>query len=161
VLKVSDLRQVGRGLADKTIGLFVEATGTIAGNERLKESGRDRQEAGSQRLQAVEEEDKATSRAAEARTQESRQKSYQPPERRSPSRWDSQSSAASAVAERAKGAVKKGVGVATGNEELEAEADAQREKARAQGQAAKHEAKADIHEAKADAALRSSEAARR
>src|ERR1041384_8410469 len=82
MLTLKDAGEVGMGLADKTIGLVFELTGTIAGSERLKDAGRARQEAGSERLMAVEEETKATSRATDARGQEERQKRHQDPEHR-------------------------------------------------------------------------------
>src|SRR5690242_8945257 len=111
MLALRDAREVGKGLADKTIGLVFEVTGTIAGSERLKDAGRTRQEAGTERLQAVEEEVKATSRATEARSQEQRQKSHQDPEDRSSGRsLGQQASIASGAAEKVKGLVKEGAG---------------------------------------------------
>jgi len=162
MLKVNDVKDVGRGIADKTVGLVFEVAGTVTGNDRLKQAGRDRQDAGTERLTSVEEEAKATSRAGEARAQESRQRAHQPVNKRSFGRpIDEQDNAAGGVAEKAKGVVKKGVATVTGNEEMKAEADAQQEKGHAQTQAAKHEAKAELHEKKADIAYRSSEAQRK
>jgi uncharacterized protein YjbJ (UPF0337 family) len=162
MLKVADLKELTAGVADKTVGLALEIAGTVAGNERLKQAGRERQDAGAERLMAVEEEAKATSRAAEAKAQESRQKSHQPASARSPGRdFEDQDSAAAATAERIKGYAKKGFATVTGNEEMKAEADAQREKAEAQGQAAKHDLKAETHRQKAEASYRTSERERR
>jgi uncharacterized protein YjbJ (UPF0337 family) len=161
MLKPRDISQLGMGLADKTIGLVFEATGTIVGSERLKEAGRTRQEAGTERLMAVEEETKATSRSAEAKAQERRQKQFQPPSKRSPGRAiDDQASAASGIAEKVKGATKQGLGVVTGNEDMRAEGEAQQDKAEAQTQARKHEAKSEFHEKKAEATLSKSQAQR-
>jgi uncharacterized protein YjbJ (UPF0337 family) len=162
MLKVTDVKELGVGLADKTIGLVIEFTGTLAGSQRLKQAGRDRQEAGSERLKALEEETRATSRATEAELQESRQKAYQPPSKRSAGRdIGEQDSAAAAATEKAKGAVKKGFATVTGNEQMKEEAEAQQDKAEAQGQAAKHDAKAAVHRNKAEVAFRVSEAERR
>src|SRR5919106_3145062 len=142
MLKPRDISQLGMGLADKSIGLFFEAAGTIVGSERLKEAGRTRQEAGTERLMAVEEETKATSRSAEAKAQERRQKQFQPPSKRSPGRpLEEQASAASGAAEKLKGAAKQGLGVVTRDEELRAEGEAQQEKAEPQTQARNHGAK--------------------
>ncbi len=161
MLKPRDISQLGMGLADKTIGLVFEATGTIVGSERLKEAGRTRQQAGSERLIAVEEETKATSRSAEAKAQEQRQKQHQPPSKRSPGRsFDEQASAAGGAVEKVKGAAKQGLGVVTRDEELRAEGEAQQEKAEAQTQARKHEAKSEYHEKKAETALSRSQAQR-
>jgi uncharacterized protein YjbJ (UPF0337 family) len=161
MLKVRDARQLGKGLADKTIGLAFEAVGTLTGNERLKESGRTRQDAGTERLMAVEEDAKATSRATEAKTQEQRQKLHQAPDKRSSGRSIAgQPSIAGGAAEKVKGLVKEGAGKVTGNEELRAEGEAQQDKAEAQAQAEKHEKKADFHEKKAEAELKESQAKR-
>jgi uncharacterized protein YjbJ (UPF0337 family) len=162
MLKVTDVKELGVGLADKTIGLVLEVTGTIAGNERLKEAGRDRQEAGTERLKAVEEELKATRRRASAEIQESRQKMHQPADKRSSGRsFDDQASVGSATAEKVKGAAKKGFATITGNEEMKEEAEAQQDKAAEQAQAAKHEARSEFHEQKAEAAKRVSEQERK
>lgn len=161
MLKLSDVSQLGMGLADKSIGLMFEAAGTIVGSERLKEAGRARQEAGSERLMAVEEETKSTSRAAEAEAQESRQKQHQPFDRRSAGRsFGDQDSAASGATEKVKGLAKQGLGKVTGNEDLRAEGEAQQDKAEAQGQAAKHAAKAEFHKKKAESHLSESQAKR-
>ncbi|MGZ4121495.1 MAG: hypothetical protein ACXVQS_12625 [Actinomycetota bacterium] len=159
MLKVQDIKEVGVGIADKTIGLLVEVTGTLAGNERLKESGRDRQEAGKEKLLAVEEEAKATRRRAAARTEEARQRSHQEPGQRSGGEriLSREASPGAAAAERVKGTAKKGLATVTGNEQMKAEADAQQEKADQEAQASKHEGRAALHERKAEAAQRSSE----
>jgi len=158
MLTLKDARQVGMGIADKTIGLVFELTGTLSGSERLKDAGRARQEAGSERLMAVEEETKATSRAAEARGQEQRQKRHQDPEHRSSGRSiGDQASIASGAAEKVKGLAKEGAGKITGNERLETEGEAQQDKAEAQTQAQKHEAKAETHRKKAEAELKESQ----
>jgi len=162
MLKVSDIKEVGVGLGDKTLGLAFEVAGTIAGNERLKEAGRDRQEAGTERLRAVEEELKATRRRTAAEIQEGRQKLHQPAEGRSSGHsLSDQDSVASATAEKVKGAAKKGFATVTANEEMKKEADAQQDKAAEQAQAAKHEARSDLHERKAEQAYRASERERR
>jgi uncharacterized protein YjbJ (UPF0337 family) len=161
MLKLADVSQLGMGLADKTVGLVFEAAGTITGSDRLKEAGRARQEAGSERLMAVEEELKSTSRAAEAEAQERRQKQHQPVEKRSSGRaFSDQDSPASGAAEKVKGLAKEGLGTVTGNENMKAEGEAQQDKAEAQAQSAKHEAKAEFHKKKAEGALKLSEAKR-
>jgi len=162
MLKVHDIKELGVGLADKTVGLVFEATGTLTGNQRLKESGRDRQEAGTERLRAVEEEVKATRRQAAAEAQEYRQKAHQPIEKRSPGRdIRDQDNPAVAAAEKVKGAAKKGFATVTGNENMKEEAEAQMDKASEQAQAAKHEARSELHEKKAEQAYRQSERERR
>ena len=162
MLKVADVRELSAGIRDKTVGLVLEVAGTFAGNERLKQSGRERQDAGKERLLAVEEEAKATSRAAEAKSQESRQKAHQPADARSAGRdFQDQDSAAAAAAEKVKGYAKKGFATVTANEQMKAEADAQKEKAEAQGQAAKHDLKAESHRQKAEASYRTSERERK
>jgi uncharacterized protein YjbJ (UPF0337 family) len=161
LLKLADVSQLGMGLADKSIGLVFEAAGTIAGSERLKEAGRARQEAGSERLMAVEEDLKSTSRAAEAEAQERRQKQHQPVDRRSSgTSFGDQDSPASGAAEKVKGLAKQGLGKVAGNDEMKAEGEAQQDKAEAQTQSAKHEAKAEFHKKKAEGALKQSDAKR-
>jgi uncharacterized protein YjbJ (UPF0337 family) len=161
MLKLADVTQLGKGLADKTIGLAFEAAGTIAGSQRLKEAGRTRQEAGTERLMAVEEDLKSTSRAAEAEAQERRQKQHQPVDKRSSGKsFGDQDSPASGAAEKVKGLAKEGFGKVTGNENLKAEGEAQQDKAEAQAQSAKHEAKAEFHKKKAEGTLKLSEAKR-
>ena len=162
MLNVTDVKEVAVGIADKTVGLVLEVTGTIAGNERLKEAGRDRQEAGTEKLRAVEEELKATKRRAAAEIQESRQKMHQPVDKRSSGRsFSDQASLGSATAEKMKGAAKKGFATITANEEMKKEADAQEDKAAEQAQAAKHEARSELHEQKAEQARRASERERK
>jgi uncharacterized protein YjbJ (UPF0337 family) len=158
MLKFADVGQLGMGLADKAVGLVFEAAGTVTGNERLKGAGRARQDAGSERLMAVEEETKSTSREAEAEAQEQRQKAHQPVDKRSSGRsFDAQSSAAAGTAEKVKGLAKEGFGKVTGNEEMKSEGEAQQDKADAQIQAGKHEAKAELHRKKAEGALKESQ----
>jgi len=162
MLKVTDVKEVGVGFADKTIGLFLEVTGTLAGNERLKDAGRDRQEAGTEKLRAVEEELKATRRRTAAEIQESGQKIHQPADRRSTGRrFDDRASIGSAAAEKVKGAAKKGFATITANEEMKEEAEAQQDKAAEQAQAAKHQARSELHEKKAEQAFRASERERK
>ena len=162
MLKVTDMKDVGVGIADKTIGLLIEVTGTVTGSERLKEAGRDRQEAGTEKLRAVEEEVKATRRRAAAKIDESRQRAHQPVNKRSagPS-LSEQDSLLEAATEKVKGAAKKGFATVTGNEQMKEEAEAQQDKAAEQAQAAKHEARSEIHERKAEQAYRTSERERR
>jgi uncharacterized protein YjbJ (UPF0337 family) len=161
MLKVTDVIEVSRGLADKTLGLFFEATGTVLGSDRLTDAGRARQEAGNERLMAVEEEAKATGRAGEAEVQERRQKQSQPVEKRSTGRSvGDHESVASGAAEKVKGLAKEGLGKVTGNEEMQAEGEAQQDKAEAETQAAKHAAKAGAHREKAEGALKISETRR-
>jgi uncharacterized protein YjbJ (UPF0337 family) len=162
MLKVTDAKEVGIGLADKTVGLLFEVAGTIAGNRRLKDAGRDRQEAGTEKLRAVEEEIKATRRRTAAEINESRQRSHQPVNKRSAGPGLSeQDSPLEATAEKVKGAAKKGFATMTGNEEMKKEADAQQDKAAEQAQAAKHEARSELHERRSEQAMRSSERERR
>lgn len=162
MLKVKDAREVGVGLADKAVGLVFEVAGTIAGNERLKEAGRDRQESGTEKLRAVEEEVKATRRRTSAKIAESRQRANQPVDKRSagPDLSD-QDSPLEAASEKVKGVAKKGFATVTGNEQMKEEAEAQQDKASEQAQAAKHEARSELHEQRADQAYRSSERERR
>lgn len=151
MIKLGDAREVGVGLVDKGVGLAFELAGTITGNDRLKVAGRTRQEAGTERLMAVEEEGKATGKMMDAEIQENRQKALQPDGKRSEGRSiRDQDSAPSAAAERAKGLVKESFGKITGNDRLEAEGEAQQDKGKAQGAAAKHDAKASGHQKKAD-----------
>lgn len=161
MVKIGTLKEAGVGLADKSVGLVLEAAGTFSGSRRLKEAGRARQEAGTERLLAVEEDVKALSRAGEAKAGETRQKGFQSPEARSAGKdLDDQTSAASATAEKIKGVAKKGLASVTGNDRLKGEAEAQTDKADAQAQAAKHEAKAEAHRKKADLASKGSDAMR-
>jgi uncharacterized protein YjbJ (UPF0337 family) len=162
MLKVKDAKEVGVGLADKTVGLVFEVAGTIAGNQRLKDAGRDRQDAGTERLRAVEEEVKATRRRVGAEIAETRQKASQPVNKRSAGRPISeQDNPFEATAEKVKGAAKKGFATVTGNEEMRREAEAQQDKASEQLQAAKHEARSELHERRAEQARQSSERERR
>jgi len=162
MLKVKDAKELGVGLADKTVGLVFEVAGTVVGNERLKDAGRDRQDAGTERLRAVEEDVKATRRRAGAKIAESRQKANQPAGKRSSGRsFFEEDNAFEATAEKAKGAAKKGFATATGNEQMKEEAEAQQDKATEQVQAAKHEARSELHERRADQARESSERERR
>ena len=55
-----------RGLLDKVIGLGEEIVGHLAGNERLTERGRLHQQAGSKRLDALEQGAKAQRQRAKA-----------------------------------------------------------------------------------------------
>ncbi|HLW17297.1 MAG TPA: hypothetical protein VKV69_08080 [Actinomycetota bacterium] len=162
MLKVKDAKELGVGLADKAVGLAFEVAGTITGNERLKESGRDRQDAGTEKLRAVEEEVKATRRRAGAEIAQTRQKAHQPVNKRSagPPISD-QDNALEATAEKVKGAAKKGFATVTGNEQMKEEAEAQQDKASEQLQAAKHEARSELHERRAEQARQSSERERR
>ncbi len=158
MLKLNDVREAGVGLVDKGTGLVMEVVGTVVGSERLKDAGRHRQEAGSERLMAIEEEVKATRYSGEAEASEQRQRANQDPDARSKGkRVGDQASAGSAVAENVKGAAKRAAGAVTNNEKLKAEGEAQQDKADAQGKAAKHEARAEVHERKADAAKSESE----
>jgi uncharacterized protein YjbJ (UPF0337 family) len=158
MLKIKDAQQAGLGLADKTVGLALELAGTVIGNDRLKDAGRSRQEAGSERLMSVEETAKSTRYKAQAEASEQRQRANQDPSARSSGRKVSQQgSPGSAVAESVKGTAKKAVGSVTGNEKMKAEGEAQTDKAESQGKAAKHEARATAHEKKADAEKSESE----
>src|SRR5687767_11627170 len=105
MLKISDVREAGVGLVDKSAGLVMEVVGTVVGSDRLKDAGRHRQEAGSERLFAIEEDAKATRYAGEAEASEQRQRANQDPRARSKGRGvRDQASAGSAVAENVKGA---------------------------------------------------------
>lgn len=59
MLKLRDVAEAGSALVEKGFGLALEAAGTVIGNDRLRDAGRTRQEAGSERLMAFEEEAKA------------------------------------------------------------------------------------------------------
>lgn len=160
MLKVKNMGEAVVGLADKAFGLALEAGGTIMDNERLKEAGRKRQDAGSDRLTAFEEEVKAAGRMGEREAQERRQRAFQPADARS-SGVVTEPSAPRAAAETAKGTVKQIAGKISGSDDLEEEGRAQREKGSAEGQAAKHEAKAEARRTKADAEKNASERLRR
>ena len=71
MLRVREIGQVGVGFGEKVAGLGLEFVGTVVGNERLKDSGRQLEEAANERLRAVEEEVKAAqphaNRAASAK----------------------------------------------------------------------------------------------
>src|SRR2546421_127842 len=77
MLHVRDATQVGVGIGEKVVGLSAEIAGTILGNGRLRDRGRQLGEAGTERLQAVEEEVKSAGRQAEARAHETKQRTHQ------------------------------------------------------------------------------------
>src|SRR5258708_3680179 len=158
MLKPKDTREAGMGLADKGIGLAMELAGVLTGSDRLKDAGRTRQDAGTERLMTLEEEAKATRAGAEAQGGARRQKRYQHADERSAGRRvGDQPSAGSAVAEKVKGGAKKVLGSVAGNEGRRAEGEAQTDKANAQGRAVKHETKAATHREKAEAERRASD----
>src|SRR5687768_6846629 len=119
MLTATDLKDAVLGLGEKTFGLVLEAAGTITGNERLCESGRRYEEAGSERLSAVQEEAKATTRMGRARAAEARERSFQ--DDPGPRRSGSEPSGARAAGEGAKGALKQVAGAVTGDEDMREE----------------------------------------
>src|SRR5918996_384598 len=76
-MRVNVVGQTVRGFGEKVVGLNLELAGTILRNERLKDAGRNLEDAGGDRLRAVEEEVKAAGRQAEAKQHEARQAAEQ------------------------------------------------------------------------------------
>jgi uncharacterized protein YjbJ (UPF0337 family) len=148
-LKMQDAPELLIGLGDKAAGFFQELAGIMFGIDRWREAGRERQQAGTERLISIEEDAKATRYEGEARVNEQRQRTHQDPDKRSSQRIEV--TASSAVAEKVKGTAKRAAGAAVGDEQLRAEGEAQQDKAEAQGQAVKHEVKAEVQREKADA----------
>jgi len=150
MLRVREVAQVGRAFGEKSAGLSLELFGTIVGNSRLKDSGRQLGEAGNERLRAVQEEAKAAGRQAEAKAHETKQRAYQKDNGRSKGPGGDPSPGR-AVAETAKGAVKEVAGKISGSDDLKHEGREQKERGKDEGAAAKHEAKGAVHREKADA----------
>jgi uncharacterized protein YjbJ (UPF0337 family) len=162
MLRGRQLVNAAVGIGDKVVGLMMEAAGTFTGSDRLKDAGRVREEAGDERLTALEEEVKAGARKARAVAGERRQQAFQDPSDRSTrSRIGEDASAGHGAAERAKGTVKQAVGAVAGQDDLRREGEAQKAKGRDETQAAKHEAKADVHDKEADIAKAASERMRK
>jgi uncharacterized protein YjbJ (UPF0337 family) len=157
-MRVKNIGQAGYAIGDKGFGLALEAVGTFSGNDRLKQAGRQRQEAASERLTAFEEEARAAARAAKAELNEKRQMAHQDQGGRSRGRNIARDPSGShAAAEGAKGVVKQAAGKVLRSEDMESEGDAQRDKARDEAAAAKHESKATAHRKKAEAHAETSE----
>jgi hypothetical protein len=152
MLRVREVTQVGRAFGEKSVGMSLELFGTIVGNDRLKDSGRQLEEAANERLRAVEEEAKAASRQTQARAHETKQRAYQSDDQMSKDKGPgTDPSAGRAAAETAKGAVKEVAGKIGRSDALEKEGKEQRERGKDEGAAAKHEAKGEAHREKADA----------
>lgn len=152
MLRVRDVAQVGRAFGEKSFGVGLELFGTVVGNDRLKDSGRQLEEAANERLRSIEEEAKSASRQAQARAHETKQRAYQSGDQMSKDKGPgADPSAGRATAETAKGAVKEVAGKITRSEALEDEGREQRERGKDEGAAAKHETKAAAHREKADA----------
>ncbi|HVA59496.1 MAG TPA: CsbD family protein [Mycobacteriales bacterium] len=66
-----------RGISDKVVGLGKEIFGSALGNDRLKRSGQLQQDAGTERLKALEEQTKAEARGGQAKTAETRERAAQ------------------------------------------------------------------------------------
>jgi uncharacterized protein YjbJ (UPF0337 family) len=161
MLGVREISQVGVGFGEKLAGLGLEFVGTVVGNERLKDSGRQLEKAANERLESFENAVRSAKKQAEARAHETKQRTHQRnggSKKKAPS---NDPSAGRAVAETAKGAVKQAAGKVTGKDDLEAEGREQKERGKDEGSAAKHEAKADAHREKADAHREASEQLRR
>lgn len=149
-MRVNVVSQVVRGFGEKVVGLNMELVGTIVGSERLRNAGRDLEDAGGERLQAVEEEAKAAGRQAQAKQHETREAAQQRGGGNGGRSTGAKPSAGRAAAEGAKGAVKEMAGKVTGSDALEEEGRQQRERGRDEGAAVKHEAKAEAHREKAE-----------
>ncbi|GAC1325245.1 MAG: hypothetical protein NVSMB13_08020 [Mycobacteriales bacterium] len=65
------------GLFDKFVGLYKEVVGTVLDNDKLKKSGQLQQEAGSEKIKAIQAEVEASSHKAKAASAEGAQKSAQ------------------------------------------------------------------------------------
>lgn len=151
MLRIRELTQAVRGFGEKLVGLNLEMVGTLVGNDRLKNTGRDLGDAGSERLRATEEEIKAAARQAEAKGHETRQRAFQSGDGRSRDTGvGDDPSAARAAAESVKGTVKEAAGRVAGSRDLAEEGREQRERGRDEGAAAKHETKAGAHREKAE-----------
>jgi hypothetical protein len=162
MLRVREVTQVGRAFGEKSFGMGLEFFGTIVGNDRLKDSGRQLEESANERLRAVEEEVKSASRQAKARAHETKQRAYQSDDQMSKNKGPGgDPSPGRAVAETAKGAVKEVAGKVGRSEALEKEGKEQRERGKDEGAAAKHEAKASAHREKADVHKETSDRLRR
>lgn len=83
MLGVREVTQVTRAFGEKTVGIGLELVGTFAGNERLRDSGRQLEESANERLRAVEEETKSAARQAKARAAETKQRVRQSRSKRS------------------------------------------------------------------------------
>jgi uncharacterized protein YjbJ (UPF0337 family) len=150
-MRVNVVGQVVRGFGEKVVGLNLELAGTIFGNERLRNAGRNLEDAGGERLQAVEEEVKGAGRQAQAKQHEAREAAQQRGGGDGGRTTGAKPSPARAAAESTKGAVKEVAGKVTGSDALEEEGRQQRERGKDEGAAAKHDAKAAAHREKADA----------
>jgi uncharacterized protein YjbJ (UPF0337 family) len=162
MLGVREVTQVGRAFGEKTVGMSLELFGTVVGNDRLKDSGRQLEESANERLRAIEEEFKSASRQAQAKAHETKQRAYQNRDKRSNGKGvGDDPSAKRAAAETVKGGVKQVAGKVTGSDSLEEEGKEQKERGKDEGQAAKHETKAAAHREKADAHKETSDRLRR
>ena len=65
------------GLFDKFIGLYKEVVGTVIDNDKLKKSGQLQQEAGTEKIKAIQAEVEASSHKAKATSAEGAEKSAQ------------------------------------------------------------------------------------
>jgi hypothetical protein len=63
------------GLADKVVGVGKEILGTVTGREGIKKSGQLQQEAGAEKLQAIEKELEANAKEGKAKSAEQAQQS--------------------------------------------------------------------------------------
>ncbi|MDQ6650194.1 MAG: CsbD family protein [Actinomycetota bacterium] len=65
------------GLVDKFVGLYKEVVGTVFDNDKLKKSGQLQQEAGTEKIKAIQAEVEASSHKAKAASAQSAEKSAQ------------------------------------------------------------------------------------
>jgi uncharacterized protein YjbJ (UPF0337 family) len=66
-----------RGVADKAVGLFKEALGTVLNNDNLAEAGEAQQDRAREQLKALREEAKAQAKESKAELAEQRQRAAQ------------------------------------------------------------------------------------
>ena len=65
------------GLVDKVVGLNKEIVGAVVGNQELQRSGQRQQEAGTHKLEAIQEQGKAESARARAHLAEGQERAAQ------------------------------------------------------------------------------------
>jgi uncharacterized protein YjbJ (UPF0337 family) len=157
------LPRVLPNLGEKAVGLTKEFWGTVLDRDDLREAGQAQQKKADERIEEFRRELKADAKRVQASADETRQKAFQGKSARSNGKSDLEKtgpqSAASATAEKVKGAVKEGVGSIVGNQDLRREGSAQQDKAASEKDVAKEEAKAEQSRAKANTAERAQRAA--
>ena len=157
------LPRVLPNLGEKAVGLTKEFWGTVLDRDDLREAGQAQQKKAEERIEQFRRELKADAKRAQAAADESRQKAFQGRDGRSGGKSEMEKSgpqsAASATAEKVKGAVKEATGSVIGNDDMRREGSAQQDKAASEKDVAKQEAKAEQSRAKASAAERQQRAA--